>query len=151
MTDSNTKRANSTLWIGLLVTVLAIASNFLYFFKFPAAPLPWINLTLPGIGLIFLLIGVVRAFSQPRIYRGKIWGSIASVVAALVVAGSALFFVGARKMPSSTGAPQVGQRVPDFMLLDSTGQSVTLTQLFAASPGAPPPKAVLLVFYRGYW
>ncbi len=151
MDNVKTKRANGALWIGLAVTVLAIASNFLYFLKLPAAPLPWINLTLPGIGLIFLLIGVVRAFSQPQIHGGKIWGSILSVVAALVVAGSALFFVGARKIPASTGAPQVGQRVPEFTLPDSTGQPVALAQLFAASPGMQPPKAVLLVFYRGYW
>ncbi len=154
MSDPIKKQTNSALWLGLLITVLGFlsnVSNLLYFFKVPAAALPWLNLALPAIGLIFLLIGVVRAFGQSEIYRGKIWGSIAAGLAALFLAGSAWLFVKARDMPRSGGAPQVGQRVPDFMLPDSNGQPVALAQLFAASPGMPQPKAVLLIFYRGYW
>jgi hypothetical protein len=139
------------LWLGLALLLLAILSNLLYFFKVPAPPLPWANLTLPLVALLFLLIGLVRAFTQSQIYRGKIWGSIVTVLAVLLVAASTLFFVGARKLPRSGGAPQIGQRVPDFTLSDSTGQPTSLAQLFSAAAGAPPPKAVLLVFYRGYW
>jgi hypothetical protein len=148
------KQTNSALWLGLLITVLGVLSNvtnLLYFLKVPLAALPWVNLTLPAIGLIFLLIGVVRAFGQWQTYRGKIWGSIAAGLAALFLVGSAGLFILARKVPRSLGAPQVGQRVPDFTLPDSNGQPVALAQLFAASPGMPQPKAVLLVFYRGYW
>ena len=151
MSDAIKKQANSALWLGLVITVLGILSNLLYFSKVPAAALPWLNLTLPAIGLIFLLIGVVRAFGQSQIYRGKIWGSIAAVLAVLFLAASAWLFVLVRSVPHSAGAPQVGQRVPDFTLSDSHGQPVALAQLFAASPGMPEPKAVLLVFYRGYW
>jgi hypothetical protein len=151
MSDAIQKHTNSALWLGLLITVLGVLSNLLYFLKVPAAALPWLNLTLPAIGLIFLLIGVVRAFGQSQIYRGKIWGSIAAGLAALFLAGSAWLFVEARKIPRSEGAPQVGQRVPDFTLSDSNGQPVALAQLFGASPGMSQPKAVLLVFYRGYW
>ena len=151
MSEAIKKQINTALWLGLLITVLAVLSNLLYFLKVPAAALPWINLTLPAIGLIFLLIGLVRAIGQSQIYRGKIWGSIAAGLAALFLAGSAWLFVEARKIPHSVGAPQVGQRVPDFTLPDSNGQPVALAQLFAASPGMPQPKAVLLVFYRGYW
>jgi hypothetical protein len=151
MSDPIKEQTNSALWLGLLITVLGILSNLLYFLKVPAAALPWLNLTLPAIGLIFLLIGVVRAFGQSQIYRGKVWGSIAAGLAALFLAASAWFFVQVRNIPRSVGAPQVGQRVPDFTLLDSNGQPVALAQLFAASPGMPQPKAVLLVFYRGYW
>ena len=49
---------------------------------------------------------------------------------------------------------QVGQRAPDFTLADSTGRSVSLDDLLAAEPGnlaSSGPKAVLLIFYRGYW
>jgi hypothetical protein len=154
MSGAIKKQSNSALWLGLLITVLGVLSNvtnLLYFIKVPAAALPWVNLALPAIGLILLLIGVVRAFGQSQIYRGKIWGSIAVGLAALFLAGSVLLFVLARKVPRSLGAPQVGQRVPDFTLPDSNGQPVALAQLFAASPGMPQPKAVLLVFYRGYW
>jgi hypothetical protein len=70
----------------------------------------------------------------------------------------------------------VGQKVPDFTLADSNGNKVSLGQLLgkadssisaSATPAsannstgqaipagmspATPPKAVLLVFYRGYW
>jgi hypothetical protein len=151
MSDENKKQTNFALWLGLLITVLGVLSNLLYFFKVPAAALPWLNLTLPSIGLIFLLLGVVRAFGQSQIYRGKIWGSIAAGLAALFLAGSAWLFVQVRNVPHSVGAPQVGQRVPDFTLPDSNGQPVALAHLFAASPGVLQPKAVLLVFYRGYW
>ena len=37
--------------------------------------------------------------------------------------------------------PQVGTRVPDFTLLDQTGQSRTLTSLVG-------PKGLMLVFFR---
>ena len=151
MSDAIKKRTNTALWLGLLITVFAVLSNLLYFSKVPAAALPWLNLTLPAIGLIFLLIGVVRAFGQSQIYRGKVWGSIAAGLAALFLAASAWFFVQVRNIPRSVGAPQVGQRVPDFTLPDSNGRPVALAQLFTASPGMPQPKAVLLVFYRGYW
>ncbi|MGH9740838.1 MAG: hypothetical protein ACRD51_00650 [Candidatus Acidiferrum sp.] len=150
MPDQPQQRSNRLLWLGLAFMLLAILSNLLYFLKVPAPPLPWLNLTLPVVALLFLLIGLVRAFAQPQVYRGKIWGSIVTVLAVLLVAASTLFFVGARKLPRSAGAPQVGQRVPDFTLPDSSGQPVSLAQLFSASSGAPP-KAVLLVFYRGYW
>ncbi|MGB8475168.1 MAG: hypothetical protein WCE61_13880 [Candidatus Acidiferrum sp.] len=151
MSDQPPKQSNGMLWLGLAFILLAILSNLLYFLKVPAAPLPWVNLLLPIVALAALLIGLVRAFSQPQSYKGKIWGSIVTVLAVLLVAASTLFFVDARKLPRSAGAPQVGQRVPDFTLPDSTGQLTSLAQLFTASAAAPPPKAVLLVFYRGYW
>jgi hypothetical protein len=151
MQDQQQKQSNTMLWVGLAILLLAILSNLLSFFNLSPALLPWVILILPILALIFLLIGVVRAFRQPQVYKGKIWSSIVAVLAVLIVAASTLFFVGARKLPRSGGAPQVGQRVPDFTLSDSTGQLTSLAQLFSASAGAPPPKAVLLVFYRGYW
>ena len=151
MSDQSQKQSNGMLWLGLAFLLLAILSNLLYFFKFPAAPLPWVNLLLPIVALAALLIGLFRAFTRPQTYKGKIWGSLVGALGVLVVAASALFFVGARKLPRSAGAPQVGQRVPDFTLPDSAGHPTSLAQLFSASAGAPPPKAVLLVFYRGYW
>ncbi|HMD39682.1 MAG TPA: hypothetical protein VKH15_10395 [Candidatus Acidoferrum sp.] len=151
--DQSQKQSNRMLWAGLAFLLLAILSNVLSFFRLSPALLPWVIFALPILALVFLLIGLVRAFRQPQIHKGKIWGSIVTVLAILLVAASTLFFVGARKLPSSGGAPQVGQHVPDFTLSDSTGQPTTLAQLFSASAtaGAPPPKAVLLVFYRGYW
>jgi hypothetical protein len=151
MPDPNQRRTNSALWLGLLITVLGPLSNFLYYSKVPAAVLPWLNLAVPAIGLLLALTGVARAFRQPQLYRGKILGSIFAVLAALLFAGSVWLFIQVRDVPRSAGAPQVGQRVLDFTLPDSTSQPVSLAQLFSAAPGTAQPKALLLVFYRGYW
>jgi hypothetical protein len=136
----------------LLFTVLGPLSNGLYFLGFPANAVVWITLLLPAVGLILLLIGVVRAFRQSSVYRVKIWGSIAAGLSVLVLVGSVGLFVLARRLPQpSVNTPRVGQHVPDFTLPDSDGHPVSLSQLLAGSNASAPPKAVLLVFYRGYW
>jgi hypothetical protein len=153
MPDLHERRPNTALWLGLLIIVLGVLSNFLYFFiNFSAAIIPWINLLVPAIGLVLLLIGLRRAFTQRQIYGGRIWGSIVTVLAVALFGLSVVAFVGARNVPPSAGAPKIGQKAPDFTLADSSGQTVALSQLFSTQAGTPqPPKALLLVFYRGYW
>lgn len=151
MPDPVQKQGNSALWLGLLITVLGILSNFFYFLKIPQGIIPWINLVLPAIGLVVLFIGLRRAFGQSEVYSGKIWGSVITGVSILFFSLSVWGFVHSRDVPGSAGAPKVGERVPDFTLPDSTGQQVSLAQLFSAPEGSPQPKAVLLIFYRGYW
>lgn len=150
----NQRRTNSSLWYGLLITSAGIATHFLYFLRLPPPvphTLPWINLLLPVIGLIYVVIGLARAFNQSAVYGGKIWGSVLTVIALLLVAGDAFLFRQTRAVPKSAGAPQVGQHLPEFTLPDSSRELTSLSQLFAASADSSPPKAVLLVFYRGYW
>ena len=106
---------------------------------------------LPAIGLIVLFIGLARAFRRSAVYSGKIWGSGVTVIALLLLAGNVVLFRKTRDVPNSAGAPQVGQRLPEFTLSDSSGEQTSLSQLFVASAGSSQPKAVLLVFYRGYW
>jgi hypothetical protein len=152
MTDITEKRSNRVLWLGLLFTVLGPLSNGLYFLGFPAIAVVWITFVSPVIGLVFLLIGVRRAFRQSNVYRGKVWGLIAAGLSVLVLAASAGFFILARRLPQpSANTPQAGQRVPDFTLPGSDGHLVSLSQLLSGSNAGAPPKAVLLVFYRGYW
>jgi hypothetical protein len=152
MTDTSEKRGNRVLWLGLLLTVLGPLSNGLYFLGFPAAAVVWITLLLPAIGMVLLLIGVRRAFGQSSVYRGKVWGSLAAGLSVLVLAASVGFFFLSRRLPQpSAGTPPVGQRAPDFTLPDSEGHPVSLSQVLAGSNAGAPPKAVLLVFYRGYW
>jgi hypothetical protein len=155
LTSSTTRRrTNSSLWYGLLITCLGVATQFFYFLRPPRSishVLPWINLLLPVIGVIFLLIGLGRAFSRSGVYGGKIWASGLTVIALLLLGGNIVLFRETRSVPKPTDAPQVGQRLPEFTLFDSSGQPTSLSQLFAADANGSQPKAVLLVFYRGYW
>jgi len=48
-------------------------------------------------------------------------------------------------VPASVGAPRVGQKTPDFTLLDQNGKPVGLGDLLSNSNGA------VLIFYRGFW
>lgn len=152
MAGTGERRRNHVLWLGLLLTVLGPLSNGLLFLGFPAAPIPWISLVLPVVGVLLVVVGLLRAFRHPEVYKGKIAGSLAALVSLLFLAGSIAFFWAARHIPSeAAGAPQVGQRAPDFTLPDSTGHPVSLMQMFSPSGGNPAPNAILLVFYRGYW
>ena len=147
------RRTNSALWYGVLITLLGIGSQFFYFLRPPRAishVLPWINLLLPAIGLIFLSIGLARAFRRSAVYGGKVWGSCVTVIALLLLAGNVVLFQKTRDVPNSVGAPQVGQRLPEFTLPDSSGHPASLSLLFAAPPAGTRPKAVLVDFSRGY-
>ena len=151
---SNTARIRSSaLWWGIAITVLGALSNSLYFFNPPGqAALPWINLVVPIVGLIIVLMGLAPAFAQPARYAGKWLGTIFAAICLVLAGGSTFGFFHARDLPASAGAPRVGQKAPDFTLFDSDGETVSLAQLLSASrQGSDPPKAVLLIFYRGYW
>ena len=155
MLDATERRSNTALWLGLLLTLLGIFSNFFYFIRalqsVPQEIIPWISLLAPAIGLVLLFLGLKRAFSQSQVYRGKIWGSIVTILSLVLFAASVFGFFISRTVPPSAGAPQVGQHLPDFTLPDSSGRPVSLAQLFSGDGNMPQPKAVLLVFYRGYW
>ena len=60
-------------------------------------------------------------------------------------------FIAGRFLPPSTGAPHVGQKVPEFTLSDAKGRQVSLNQLTSEPVDGKAPKGVLLVFYRGWW
>lgn len=139
------------VWIGLLIVLLGVASNFLYWLLLPQIIIPWITLALTLIGLIVVIAGLLRMWPGSRAWL-KVVGVFVGILSAAVFALSLWGHISAREVPRSAGAPQVGQKVPDFTLPDSTGQPVSLSQLLSSPVGAAPrPKAVLLVFYRGYW
>lgn len=151
MAEVMQKRIHWAFWLGLLLTVLGVLGNLLSSTRLSYAAFTWLVLAMSVLGVAFLFLGVVPAFRQPQAYRGKLWGSILSAVSLVLCAGSVAFFLFTRHLPTSAGAPQVGQRLPEFTLPDTTGQPVSLSQLLAGAPGSPAPKGVLLVFYRGYW
>ncbi len=76
-------------------------------------------------------------------------GGLGSAIAFLLFAFFAyeIFYV-LRQVPASNGAPRVGQLAPDFLLLDQNGNPVGLGDLLRGQSG---PKAVALIFYRGFW
>jgi len=90
---------------------------------------------------------------------GPILAALSVVVFGVFV--FALFIV-PRHLPAAHGAPQVGQKAPEFSLVDMNGRAVKLSELLTApmnaassvagsSASGHTPKGVLLVFYRGYW
>jgi hypothetical protein len=150
------RRLNWQLWAGFLLSLIAFFSFFFVFVRFPVTrDFPWANLLLFAGAAVFLIVGLRRAFGQPTLYRGKIFGPI---LAALSLAVFGLFFhavfIAARQLPSAKDAPKVGEKAADFTLLDTSAKPVSLQELLSAPiPGSAgqEPKGVLLVFYRGYW
>ena len=144
------RRWNWSIWVGFVVAVAGLFS-YEFFARFPITrDFPWANFLLFGIGLALLVVGLFRAFGRPQVYRGKIFGSIFGAIAVLCVAFfSYVIFYVLYQVPASAGAPRIGQRAPDFILLDQNGKPVGLGDLLRGASG--PPKAVALIFYRGFW
>lgn len=140
------RRWNWAVWIGFVVAVGGLFS-YQFFAQFPITrDFPWANLSLFGIGLALLIVGLFRAFGRPQVYRGKVFGSIFTAIAVLIFAFfSYEIFYALRQVPASTGAPRVGQKAPDFFLLDQNGTPVGFGDLLSNSNGA------VLIFYRGFW
>jgi drug/metabolite transporter (DMT)-like permease len=172
------RQRNWAPWIGLLLALLAMLSNGLYFLGLPGQrALPILGVALVIAALVCAAAGVLRTFRQPQRYGGKVSSSILGVVSLLLCVLAAFTSMHSRNLPEATAAPQVGQKAPDFTLADTHGIKLSLGQLLgkehitlvapprevmeklgmanqlppASSGPATPPKAVLLVFYRGYW
>jgi hypothetical protein len=174
------RQRNWVPWIALLLAVAAMLSNAGFFLGLPGQrAIPWLSVALAIAALVCAAAGIMRAFRQPQVYGGKVSSSILGVLSLLICGLVAGASISSRALPAANGAPQVGQKVPDFTLADTSGNKVSLGQLLgkADSPvsasasntagqatpvglstatptgmsAATPPKAVLLVFYRGYW
>ena len=103
-----------------------------------------------GIGGVLLLVGLFRAFGRPQVYRGRIFGSIFTLLGAGGIAFFCYaFFYLLPDLPTSTSAPRVGQRAPDFTLPDQDEHPVALTDLITSKDSKPA--TALLIFYRGFW
>jgi hypothetical protein len=168
-----TRQRNWAPWFGLLLALVAMLSNAGFFLRFPGQrAIPWLSVALAIAALVCAAVGILRAFRQQQVYGGKVSSSILGVLSLLICGLVAIAAVTSRALPSSAAAPQVGQKVPDFTLADTSGNKISLGQLLgkadasalphSATAGsiasgahsniaATPPKAVLLVFYRGYW
>ena len=156
----------------MLLAVAAMLSNAGFFLGLPGQrAIPWLSVALAIAALVCAVIGVMRAFRQPQVYGGKVSSSILGVVSLLICGLVAVASITSRALPVATNAPQVGQKAPDFTLAETSGTKVSLGQLLGKADAstsasantttgqavpvgmstATPPKAVLLIFYRGYW
>jgi len=171
------QRFNWQIWAGFLLSLIAFLSYPFVFVRFPATrDFPWASLLLFGVAMALLLLGIRRAWKSstgvvetPLISEGDARLAVkksrrskivASVLATLSVAILGLFvfstFVVSRWLPASHGAPQIGQKAPDFTLSDTNGKAVSLSELLASPTRneretPTSQKGVLLIFYRGYW
>ena len=155
---------NWAVWTGASLVFLGVVSYPLFFVRFQGLrDFPWANLPMIALGLVLLALGLVRAFRDPDLCRGKIFGSVLAVLA-LAFSGFFLYgiFIGARHvLPASHDAPRVGQTAPDFTLPDSQNHPVSLTGALnspftpesatGAEKDAAEAAGVVLIFYRGYW
>ncbi len=148
------RRWNILMWVGFLVVLSAPLTYATVFARFPITrDFPWATLLIFGAGLFLIGRGLRGAYREPQVYRGKIAGTILMSLSLALVAffGFEIFYV-ARQLPPSEGAPRVGQKAPDFTLLDEDGNQVTLGELLDdAGNGPEPANGVVLIFYRGFW
>ena len=141
------RHRNIPIWAGFAIVIVALVSYIPIFTLFPVTrDIPWANYLLFLLGGGLLVVGVRRAFRDPEHYRGKISGSILAVLSVLLLGffvGSILYF--AKQIPSAELALRPGQPAPPFVLQDITGKQVASSELLRGH------RAVVLVFYRGYW
>ncbi|HEY3103680.1 MAG TPA: hypothetical protein VGJ69_08805 [Pyrinomonadaceae bacterium] len=147
------KKFNWQIWAGFLLTLFAFLSYPFIFIDYPVLrDFPWLNVLLFALALVLLFVGLRRAFKPGRRLISKILAPVLTILSMLVIA---LFifaaFIEARRLPASVGAPQVGQKAPEFSLADTNNKPVALAELLSQPVNNQPPKGVLLIFYRGYW
>jgi hypothetical protein len=134
-------------WAGFAVVLIAFASYVPLFALFPGTrDIPWANYLLFLAGGALLAVGVRRGFRDSAHYRGKISGSILAVLSVVLFA----FFVFgvtyfSKQIPAAGNALAVGQKAPAFVLVDTAGKQVSFADLLKNH------RAVVLIFYRGYW
>ena len=157
------KKLNWPIWLGFILSIFSFFSYPIIFVNWAVTrDFPWANLLLFVIAAVLLFIGLRRAFAPGRRLVSKIVGPVLATLGLLAL-GMFIFvaFVASRWLPPSTNAPQVGQKAPDFALMDTNNKSVSLSALLTQpiEPARPamvaesqrPLKGVLLIFYRGYW
>lgn len=146
---------NWRLWAGFGLSMGALAGYVVWVNETRAVL--WPALLLFAVAAVLLASGLKRRSREPELYRGKIAGYVLTALSVVVLGlfGFVVYEV-SRAFPDASNAPQIGQRAPDFSLVDSNGNQLTLAQLLStpitnSGSAAQATKGVLVVFYRGYW
>ena len=133
------------MWIGAVTTIGGALSYFMYFYQFEnLRDFPILNLPLVLLGVVIVIIGSWKVFTQPDRWLGKIV-TVPVLLISLGMAGLFNFYIFSLsyELPAATGAPATETRAPDFTLSDHQGQDVSLADFRG--------KKLVLVFYRGNW
>ena len=142
-------------WAGFGLSMGALAGYVLWVNETRAVFWPALLLFL--VAAVLLFSGWKRRSREPELYRGKIAGYVLTSLSALILGlfGFLVYEV-SKVFPEAKNSPQIGQRAPEFSLVDATGENFTLAQLLStpitnSGSAARATKGVLVVFYRGYW
>lgn len=151
----SSKKWNWQLWAGFATAVLALAVYLAVVFRM--REILGISLVLSVVSIVLLVSGLRRAYGQRESYRGQVAGPILALSSALVLGifGLAGYQI-SKHFAAADNAPKVGQQAPQFTLVDTAGKTVSLAGALTPAVGqsggsSRATKAVLLVFYRGYW
>jgi hypothetical protein len=138
------RHRNHLLWIGPIVTFLAVVTYFTFFTGFAwARDFPWINLPLVLLGLGISTAAWLRPLARPELWRGRFLGAAGLAVSLLLggLFGWYVFFYSYGLPPGDRA--RTLERAPEFRLPDAYGRTVELTEFRG--------RKVVLTFYRGYW
>jgi hypothetical protein len=146
---------NWRLWAGFGVSLGALAGYVVLVNETRAVFWPAVLLFV--VALLLLFSGLKRRSREPELYRGKIAAPVLTTLSVLILGLFAFVaYQVLRVFPDAKNAPQIGQRAPEFSLVDANGKNLTLTQLLStpitnSGSADRATKGVLVVFYRGYW
>jgi len=146
---------NWRLWAGFGLSIGALA-GYVVLVNETRAVL-WPALLLFVVAAVLLFSGWKRRSREPELYRGKISAYVLTTLSVLILGlfGFVVYQV-SKVFPDAKNAPQIGQRAPEFSLVDADGKNFSLAQLLStpitnSGSAARATKGVLVVFYRGYW
>src|ERR1044071_6008534 len=135
------RKLNWPIWLGLLLSIFAFFSYPLIFVNWATTrDFPWANFILFAIADVLIVIGVRRAFRPGRRVISKIISAVVALVSGLVLVGFIFVaFVASRQLPPSANAPQVGQKAPEFNLVDVNNRPVSLTEILSQPVNGKTP------------
>ena len=152
------RRWNWRLWVGFVVSLVALLAYPAYITQVSLIrTIFWPSVLLFLVAAMLLASGWRRASREPQSYRGRISAPVLTTLSVLIFALFSFFnYYAFKNFPAASNAPKVGQRAPEFILVDANGKSFSLAQLLSSpmadSSGGPQrAKGVLVFFYRGYW